>query len=120
MIIGFAKSDREKKTIYGTSGCETVSMINPYLMEGESILVTSRNKPLCNIPKMIYGNKPADGGHLIIEDSEYRDFITTNPGAKEMIKPLLGASEYIKGKKRWCLWLVGVFPEKIKKCPLVV
>lgn len=88
-------------------------------MDGDDILVRSRNKPLCKVPAMIYGNKPADGGHLIIEDSDYEEFIRKDPGSISYIKPLLGAAEYINNKKRWCIWLDGVSPFEIKKCPMV-
>lgn len=83
-------------------------------------MVRSRNTPICKVPKMIYGNKPADGGNLIIEDDELEEFIANDPNAKKFIRPLLGASEYIKGKKRWCLWLVDATPEEIKRCPLIM
>ncbi len=33
---------------------------------------------------------------------------------------MIGASEYIKGKKRWCLWLEGADPSELKKCPNVL
>ncbi|MBR7085029.1 MAG: class I SAM-dependent DNA methyltransferase [Oscillospiraceae bacterium] len=120
VIIGFAKFSREHKYLYNASTMLQVKNINPYLVDAPNILVRSRNKPLCNVPKMIYGNKPADGGFLIIEADEYEDFIKKSPNAIPMIKPLIGASEYIKGKKRWCLWLVDISPEEIKKCPAVL
>lgn len=120
VIISFAKFARERKLIFDGSKVSQAKNINPYLLDGPNILVKSRNTPLCNIPKMVYGNKPADGGHLIIEDDEYDDFIKKSPNAKGMIKPLIGASEYIKGHKRWCLWLVDVSPNEIKQCPAVV
>jgi len=68
---------------------------------------------------MVYGNKPADGGYLIIEDEDYNDFIKKEPQAKKYIRQLLGAIEYLHNKKRWCLWLKGVAPTEIKSCPLV-
>lgn len=120
VIIGFSKIERVKKVIYSNDSKRIVTHINPYLMEGEDIIVTSRNKPLCNVPKMIYGNKPADGGYLIIEDEDYDNFIEKDPNARQFIKPLLGASEYIKGKKRWCIWLEGVNPSQIRKSPLIM
>lgn len=120
VILGFSKFNRKHKYIYSDSIKKEAENINPYLVDGPNIIVRSRNKPICSIPKMIYGNKPADGGNLIIEDSEYDKFIKSSPNAISMIKPLIGASEYIKGKKRWCLWLVGVSPEAIRKCPAVL
>lgn len=120
VIIGFSKVKRPVKYIYDNGRTTIAKNINYYLLDGENILVRSRNKPLCDVPKMIYGNKPADGGNLIIEDNDLHDFIMRDPNSKKFIYPLLGASEYIKGKKRWCLWLVGATPEELKKCPLVM
>ena len=120
VIIGFSKVARDKKYLYNAGAVTIAKNINPYLMDGPDVIVRSRNKPLCDVPKMIYGNKPADGGFLIIEADEYEEFIKKSPNAIPMIKPLIGASEYIKGKKRWCLWLVDVSPETIKKCPAVL
>jgi hypothetical protein len=77
-------------------------------------------EPLSQVPAMVYGNKPADGGNLIIEEDEYYDFITKEPGSIDFIKPLIGADEYLNNKKRYCLWLVGADPSKLKKLPLVM
>ena len=120
VIIGFSKISRSEKFLYDNGRTTLAKNINHYLIDGENILVSSRNKPICDVPKMIYGNKPADGGNLIIEDEDLNDFISRDPNSKKFIYPLLGASEYIKGKKRWCLWLVGASPDEIKKCPLIL
>lgn len=120
VIIGFAYQNRKIKKLYQSDSCKIVKNINAYLCNAPDILISSRNKPLCNVPKMIYGNKPADGGNLIIENDEYDDFISKEPEAKKYIKPLLGASEFINNKKRWCLWLVGASPAEIKKLPLIL
>ena len=120
VIIGFAKFTRVKKTIFSGGIAKTANNINDYLMDGQNILVRSRNKPICKVPKMIYGNKPADGCNLIIEDDELDDFLKKDPESKKFIKPLLGAAEYIRGGKRWCLWLVGANPSELKKCPMVL
>ena len=69
---------------------------------------------------MVTGNRPADGGHLIIEEEDYSAFIEQEPQAKQYIKRLFGAAEFINNKKRWCLWLVGVSPAELRKMPLVV
>ena len=69
---------------------------------------------------MIYGNKPVDGGNLIIEDSELEDFLFKEPKAKAYIKRLVGAKEFINGTPRWCLWLAGAAPEDLRHMPLVL
>ena len=68
---------------------------------------------------MTTGNRPADGGHLIIEREAYDDFISREPQALPYIKKLVGAVEYINNKARYCLWLVGASPAAINKMPLV-
>ena len=57
---------------------------------------------------------------MIIEDEDLEEFLNKDPNAAQFIKPLIGASEYIKNKKRWCLWLDGANPSDIKKCPKVM
>ena len=119
VIIGFASFNRTEKWLYQGERSIKVENINAYLCDAPNVLVTSRTRPLCDVPNMIYGNKPADGGHLIIEDKDYAEFIAKEPQALKYIHPLLGATEYLHNKKRWCLWLVGVSPAELKKCPLI-
>ena len=66
------------------------------------------------------GNMELGNGHLIINADEYEDFITSEPAAKKFIKKLLGAEEFINGKKRWCLWLKDCPLDEIEKMPLVM
>ena len=120
VIVSFSKYARKEKYLFDNGMKVMAQNINHYLIDGDNIEVKSRNTPICDVPKMVYGNKPADGGNLIIEDEDLQDFIEKDPHSVEFIKPLLGAAEYIKGKKRWCLWLVGANPERIRKCPQVM
>lgn len=120
VIICFARFSRQHKFLFNNSVMTEVNNINQYLVDAPDVLVKSRNKPLCDVPKMIYGNKPADGGYLIIEENEYEDFVRNEPQAVKFIRPMLGATEFINNKKRYCLWLVGASPAEIKKCPLVL
>ena len=123
VIIGFsAKSSqntRQKLIYINDSQSIKATNINPYLLDADDVIVESRNKPLCDVPPMIYGNKPADGGNLIIEPNEYDEFIAKEPAAKRWIYPLTGAVEYLNNKKRYCLWLVGISPAELKAMPLV-
>lgn len=120
VIIGFAAFSKPKKYIYISDKKILAKNINPYLMDAPNVIVVSRNKPLCDVSPMVYGNKPADGGYLIIENEDYESFIEAEPQAAEYIRPLLGAVEYLHGKKRWCLWLKGANPSNLKKCPLTL
>jgi hypothetical protein len=126
VIIGFGTTDVPWKCIWeyeedGNHGsANEVANISPYLIEGPDVCVTPRSKPICGAPACIYGNKPADGGHLIIEDRELAAFLAQNPQIKPFIRPLLCAEEYLHGVNRWCLWLVDAPPQVIRACPGVL
>lgn len=120
VIIGFADFDKKQKLLLSDKQKTVAKNINGYLTDAPNIIVQSRNKPLCKISPMIYGNKPADGGFLIIEDNDYSQFVKKDPNSEKFIKPLLGAQEFLHNKKRWCLWLDGANPSDLKKCPLVM
>ena len=120
VIIGFAAFDKEVKILYLDNRPLKVDNINAYLLDTPNIIVESRNKPLCAVSKMVYGNKPADGGNLIIEADEYQDFVSHDPNSQKFIRPFLGAVEYLHGKKRYCIWLKNVSPSEIARSSLVV
>ena len=46
-------------------------------------------------PVVMGGNRPADGGHLIIEAEDYEDFIKHEPKAKPYIKCYMMGREFI-------------------------
>ena len=120
VIVGFSVVPNTNKCrLYTADRVTIVENINAYLLDAPIIFVESRNTPLCHIPKMIYGNKPVDGGNLIIEQSERENFLASEPRALPYIKQLIGAKEFINGDLRWCLWLPGVSPNEIRNMPLV-
>ena len=121
VIVGFSPSPNQApKRIYTMERYQEAGNINPYLLDAPNAFVDSRSKPICNVPLMTTGNRPADGGHLIIEADEYDGFVAKEPGALPYIKKLVGAAEFINNKKRWCLWLVGISPAELRKMPLVL
>lgn len=120
IIIGFSLLSRPQKIIFDGKQKRIVQNINPYLLDGSNVIVYAQRKPFKDIPPMIYGNKPADGGNLIIEADEYEEFIIKEPDAKKYIRQYVGAVEFLHNKRRYCLWLKGVSPKELKTMPLVL
>ena len=86
VIVGFSvASYLEKKWIFTGDRAQEAENINAYLMDAPNVFIDSRSRPLCAVPLMTTGNRPADGGHLIIEDVDYADFIKKEPLAKQYI-----------------------------------
>ena len=122
VIIGFS-DDRVKKekAIYTSDGMRIPSTnINAYLVDAPNVLISSRSKPLSDAPIMYLGNKPADGGHLILSEQEKDALLAKEPYTEKMIKRYLGAVEFINGKERFCLWMKDIPFADVKKCPSVL
>lgn len=94
--------------------------INGYLIDAPDIFVESRSKPLCDVPAMIYGAKPTDGGNLLLSAEEKDDLSKAEPQAAPFIRRLIGSQEFINNKERYCLWLVGASPALLRQCPRVM
>lgn len=121
VIIGFGASSSESKRLYdydSADGHVTVSEpanISPYLLEGSDTFVSSRSKPLGDAPEIRYGNKPADGGYLLIEDDDLESFRASNPSAMPYVRRIICADEYLNGEDRWALWLIDAPPQVIRE-----
>ena len=76
VIVGFSSApNQSSKRIYAADSYQEADNINPYLLDAPNVFVDSRNKPICDVPLMATGNRPADGGHLIIVAEDYKEFV---------------------------------------------
>lgn len=121
VIIGFSTHETGKdKLLFGEQTFEVVENINFYLKPGRTVFIENISKPISPVVPMTTGNRPADGGHLIIEADEYEEFIKKEPKALPYIRKFYGASEFINNKPRYCLWLVNASPADLRRMPLVL
>ncbi|MDR2969028.1 MAG: methylase [Tannerellaceae bacterium] len=126
VIIGFAAFDTADKRIFeyedikGEANEIRAKNINPYLVDAPDVIIQSRSNPLCNVPKMNFGNMPLDGGHLLLSDDKKKELLGKEPLAEEFMKPLISAREFLNNEKRWCLWLVNATPAKLRQLPEVM
>ena len=121
VIVGFSCTlNNNKRKLYTNERMQHVDNINAYLLASDNIFIENIKKPLCNVPEMVKGSIPVDGGNLIIEAEDYEEFIKKEPNAKQYIKCLTGALEFINNKPRYCLWLVGITPKELREMPEVM
>lgn len=126
VIVGFANYDTNNKSIFeyedvkGEAHEIKAKNINPYLVDAKELLINKSSNPVCNVPKMSFGNMPLDGGHLLLSDEEKLNFISKEPKSEKYILPLISAFEFLNGKKRWCIWLVDAEPNELKQLPEVL
>lgn len=111
VIVGFSTGKSTVKPVIfeGDKRIEA-EHINAYLLDYEHVWVTKSKKPICDSLSMSTGNRPTDGGHLIIEAVEFENVKKNHPKVLPFIKRLVGSKEYINALPRYCLWLTKASP----------
>lgn len=112
VIIGFSCSENgRRKMIFDGEEVNVIRSISPYLVEGDRVTVSSRGKPLCNVPGMTKGNQATDGGNLILSEEEKRELLKKDPSLAPVVRRYIGARDFINNDEvRYCLWLKDVPP----------
>lgn len=105
IIVGIRNIQNKEKVIFRNNIRQIVSNISPYLTNGGNLIVQKRSTPLSNLPVMMKGSQPTDGGHLLLDSKIKENLITNFPELEIFIKRYIGANEYISDEKRYCLWL---------------
>lgn len=125
VIIGFSYTEVTPKWLfeYDTPKSEPharkVDSINAYLVDGPNVYLPNRSKPIGTSPKVTYGSFALDGGHYTLTPAEKDVLLADCPRAKKFVRPFWGGDELIKGKERFCLWLVDATPAEIRGLPKV-
>lgn len=117
-IIGIADKNKIKECLLidGSNVCK-VPFINYYLLPTANIYIQGLVNPISNIPTMDYGSKAADGGNLIMSETEKNDIINENNS--ELLKTLIGSQEFINGEERFCLWITDKNFDIALSCPKI-
>ena len=123
VIIGFSMNTQKGKRklwvypdIKATPTLREVENINAYLLAAPDVLVSSRSKTVNpSTPKMDYGSKPTDAGHLSdISAEEAAQIRVSDPIAAKYLQRIIGARELIHNVERYCLWLVDADPADLR------
>ena len=120
IIVGLRNASNKPKFLFTDGLINPAKNINPYLLDGSNIVVSGSSKPLSNFPEMKFGNMPNDGGGLIFTEEEYDQLIKQFPKAKSYMRLLLGSAEFIRGSKRYCLWIEDEQLDEAIKIPEIV
>ena len=115
VVVGFTNGEYDRpKKIYDGEAIKAATSINPYLVEGEPIFIDKREKPICEVPQMMYGSMPIDDGHLILSKDDVDALLNESASNSRFIRKYAGGDEIIKNKERWCLWLDGIAPVELR------
>ena len=98
--------------------------ISPYLFDGSAlanphIVVREETKPINGFKRLITGSKPIDNGSYIFDQHQRRDFLNREPQASNLMRPFVGAREFLQGGARWILALHNTNPSELAQLPHV-
>ncbi len=107
-VVSLRNPSTKPKYIF-TNGVRTqVDNINGYLTAGRSdLFINRRNHSISNLPEMVFGSMPRDGGFLVLSPADRRALLAESKESAKYIKKYLGAAEYIRGIDRYCLWITS-------------
>jgi hypothetical protein len=96
-----------------------VENICPYLVPYKNIVINALTNPISAVAEMTNGNKPADGGHLILDLDEAVRMRDSDLRALAFIRRFVGGDESIKGLQRFCLWIQDKEEECAAQIPAI-
>jgi hypothetical protein len=82
-----------------------IKVIPPNLSMEVGSIIIPRHKPISNLKTILKGSLPADENYLTLTESDYKILISKYSGVERIIKPFIGSQEYIRGIKRYCIWV---------------
>ena len=132
VIIGLTRRDDEPPTkrlfsysdVHGEPTVSVHAALTPYLFDAGTVnnrhlVVEETNRALCNVPQLVIGSKPIDGGNYIFSEEERQEFLRHEPDAARFMHPFIGTDEFLYGHNRWILYLDGASPAQIRSMPTV-
>jgi hypothetical protein len=88
--------------------------ITPYLTIGPRIIIEKRDGPIGSLSMMEFGNKPSDGGHLLLRPEELPSLGLNAAQANKFIRRIYGSDDFINGGSRLCVWIEDRYLEEAK------
>jgi len=105
IILGLRNTSKAPRYLFKDNFRKLAKNINGYLLDAESTFVYKRSSPISNFPTITRTNPALDDGHFLLNEVEKDNLISEYPNAKKLIKPLIGAAEFLQGKSKFCLWI---------------
>lgn len=120
VVISLRNRNNAPKYLFHSGLRTQVSNINGYLINYDNIAVMRRTTPIVSfLPRMVLGSMPKDGGYLVISTEERENITEIHPEAVPFIKRYIGATEFINGQDRYCLWIEDEDLQKATSIPWI-
>ena len=105
VIVGLSKQRYPQREIFSDGQVQRVDSVTPYLIPGRTVFIGTSPQPISDLPRMVMGSMPRDGGHLLLDAQEAFILQKAHPEVSQMIRRYLGSEDLIKGLQRFCIWV---------------
>jgi hypothetical protein len=110
VIVGISNHPGKVRRLFsvgddGSVIAKETKHINAYLVAGPDVIVERANSPAEGLARMSFGNKPVDGGNLLLKQHEVVDLNLTPDQCARFVRRIYGSAEFIRGEERYCLWI---------------
>lgn len=110
VIVGIGCASSEQKSLYeedetGEMTQRFGSIISPYLTLDHSVIIRKTRKPISDVSEMEFGNKPSDGGNLLVNRDGISELGLSKSQEKRFLRRILGSDNFINGSLRFCIWI---------------
>ena len=124
-IIGISNHAGKSRRLFsaaneGAAISKEVGHINAYLVPGPNVMVEAIARAPLDRASMLWGNKPSDGGNLILSAAEAAEVTHREPFLSEFIFDFVGSQEFVKGIVRRCIWIEDVDIDRARESSFVV
>jgi hypothetical protein len=106
VVVGVKSvDDKEQLRIFDGDNQRVADRINPYLVPAATVYVDTQPNSIGELPRMVMGSMPRDGGNLILDQDEARRLVASSPMVADWVRRYVGSDEIVKGIERYCLWI---------------
>jgi len=123
-IVGISNRAEKVRRLYsindeGNAVLKEAENINAYLVAGADVIVEKAQKPANRLPEMSFGNKPVDGGCLLLDASDLAALRLSPEQTEKFVRKIYGSAEFIRGIERFVLWIEDEHLEEAQSIPAI-
>lgn len=120
VIVGLSRRAGKVRRLYTADKEEKLSVkevdnINAYLVPAQNVIVEKSMVAISDVASMAFGNKPTDGGFLLLTQNEIKELQLSDKEQRKFVRRFLGSEDSINGEYRYCLWLNKQDADEISK-----
>ncbi|PKO58352.1 MAG: lactate dehydrogenase, partial [Betaproteobacteria bacterium HGW-Betaproteobacteria-18] len=109
-IVGIGEATAAPRRLYehqedGTVVVREGESITAYLTIGSRSIVQKRSAPMSDVAVMEFGNKPSDGGYLLLSRDDVDSLGLSMAQKDRFIRRISGSQDFINGGSRFCIWI---------------